>query len=198
MAKKKFVEEEVLEKAMYVFWSKGYEATSIRDLVQHLGITNGSLYDTFGSKEALFIRSIDWYARHKQQMVFDVMEGAGDGLAGIESFFQTLVGLWSQFGTSQGCLITNSVTELGATELAKACGFEGLMRNMEEKFEQAVRKAQAQGSLDSAQDPAAIASYLYTGFQGLNVVAKSGKSIEELKVVVEQILLRLPRKSDLK
>ena len=48
------------------------------------------------------------------------------------------------------------------------------------------------------EDPAAIASYLYTGFQGLNVVAKSGKSIEELKVVVEQILLRLPRKSDLK
>ena len=58
---KQFDRDEALERAMAVFWRRGYEGTSVRDLVEHMGINRGSLYDTFGDKRTLFLAAVDRY-----------------------------------------------------------------------------------------------------------------------------------------
>ena len=72
---KAFDEQEVLEKAMELFWKKGYYATSIQDLVNHLGINRASLYDTFGGKKKLFLHTFSHYRTVNTQGVKDFLEG---------------------------------------------------------------------------------------------------------------------------
>ena len=71
---KLFDEKEVLTKAMNLFWRKGYSATSVQDLVNHLGINRGSLYDTFGNKEQLFNQSLALYRNSTIEGITQIFE----------------------------------------------------------------------------------------------------------------------------
>jgi TetR/AcrR family transcriptional regulator, transcriptional repressor for nem operon len=69
---KEFDRDEALRKAMEVFWSRGYEAASIEDLVKHMGINRQSLYDTFGHKHALYLKALDRYREVEGRRMFDL------------------------------------------------------------------------------------------------------------------------------
>ena len=66
---KDFDEDEVLDKAMYLFWNQGYNGTSMQDLVDGLGISRSSLYDTFGDKHSLFIKTLENYKKNASSVI---------------------------------------------------------------------------------------------------------------------------------
>ncbi|HSH40807.1 MAG TPA: helix-turn-helix domain-containing protein, partial [Arenicellales bacterium] len=85
---KAFDETEVLERAMTLFWRKGYEATSIQELVTHTGIQRGSLYATYGDKRRLFLAALDHYCGVIAARRLHVLTAPGSGKAAIRRFFQ--------------------------------------------------------------------------------------------------------------
>ena len=85
---KEFDRDEVLHKAMEVFWMRGYEGTSIQDLVKYMGINRQSIYDTFGDKHTLFLQSLDRYREIQSRKVFDVLDDRP--IAGIDDLHKLL------------------------------------------------------------------------------------------------------------
>ena len=74
---KEFDRDEVLHRAMEVFWTRGYEGASIQDLVKHMGINRQSIYDTFGDKHTLFLQALDRYREIQSRKIFEVLERPG-------------------------------------------------------------------------------------------------------------------------
>ncbi len=85
---REFERDVVLDRAMQVFWSRGYEATSIQHLVDRMGIQRGSLYDTFGDKRALFFAAINRYDRVVTAKLVAVLEEPGSGKDAIRRLFR--------------------------------------------------------------------------------------------------------------
>jgi AcrR family transcriptional regulator len=109
--KKQYVEEDVLEKAMYLFWIKGYESTSMQMLEKEMGINKFSIYSSFGSKKGLFIESLKLY-RNKVSKITDQLEASPAGVAAIKQYFYNFLKLSAGIGFSKGCLITNTLNDL--------------------------------------------------------------------------------------
>jgi AcrR family transcriptional regulator len=112
---KQFDPNEALDRAMTAFWSRGYEATSIDDLVEATGIGRGSLYGTFGDKRQLFITALDHYWNTvAAQMIAELSDP--DGRCAIERMFDVLIRRASDPAVPRGCLITNTALECPTRE----------------------------------------------------------------------------------
>jgi len=109
--KKEYVEEEVIEKAMNLFWIKGYENTSMQMLEKEMGINKFSIYSSFGSKKGLFIESLKLY-REKVGKITKELEKSSAGVLAIKQYFYQFLKLSAGKGFSKGCLITNTINEI--------------------------------------------------------------------------------------
>src|ERR1700720_4979751 len=114
---KQFDRIEALDRAMAVFWSRGYEATSIDDLVRATGIGRGSLYGTFGDKRQLFLAALDRYWNTVGMEMFAELSDP-DARHAIERMFDALIRRASNPKFPRGCLFTNTSLE------CPACGDE--------------------------------------------------------------------------
>jgi len=108
--KKQYNEQEVLTKAMKVFWKNGYERTSMQMLVNEMGINKFSIYSSFGSKQGLFLKSIESY-NEKTRFMFDKLKASTKGIDGIKDFFYDSIKLAQRKDFYKGCLITNTYNE---------------------------------------------------------------------------------------
>src|SRR3984893_15939871 len=109
---KEFDREEALHKAMEVFWSRGYQAASIQDLVKHMGINRQSLYDTFGDKHALYLQALDRYHEVHGRKVSELLERPGSVKKALRQLFEGIVegSLCEQ--ERRGCFMGNAMSEL--------------------------------------------------------------------------------------
>src|SRR5260370_8363930 len=117
---KEFDREDALDRAMGVFWSKGYAATSVEDLVAYMGIQRGSLYGTFGDKRTLFLTALDRYQRVVARELFEALETPGSGIEAIRRFFRLRVEGSLDRSRPYGCLVTNSAVELSRSDRGAA------------------------------------------------------------------------------
>ncbi len=108
---KNYIEEEVIEKAMYLFWLKGYENTSLQMLEKAMGINKFSIYSSFGSKKGLFIESLKLY-RQKVDKITKELETSTDGVLAIKEYFYKFLKLSAGKGFGKGCLMTNTLNEI--------------------------------------------------------------------------------------
>jgi AcrR family transcriptional regulator len=113
--KKEYIESEVIEKAMMLFWRNGYEATSMQMLEKEMGINKFSIYSSFGNKHGVFLESIKSY-NSKTYAMFDKFMNASNGVADIKQFFYDSVAICHQNGNQKGCLITNTYNEFYKSE----------------------------------------------------------------------------------
>ncbi|WP_111707063.1 TetR/AcrR family transcriptional regulator [Lutibacter citreus] len=113
--KKQYNEEEVIEKAMYLFWKNGYENTSVRMLEKEMGINQFSIYASFGSKQGVFLESIKSYNRKTKEM-FEKLKNSNKGVEDIKEFFYESVGISGFRGTQKGCFVTNTYNEFAESE----------------------------------------------------------------------------------
>ena len=109
---KAFDPDAALQKAMHVFWERGYEATSVQDLVEGMGINRFSLYSTFGNKHQLFVTVLERYCATIGANLVGDLEHSAAGLTAIRQFFTRLVDFFASAKGWRGCLMTNTAVEL--------------------------------------------------------------------------------------
>ena len=169
---KEFEPGEALDAAMQLFWRKGYAATSLRDLLDGMGIGYGSLYNTFGDKHTLFLASLDRFRELRTSWIDEVLEDSG--LSGIEEVFRRTVDGLVSFEPRRGCLLANTAVELGPHDAEVAAKISRYVRHTEAVFERALIRAQEAGEIPADRDPRALARFLVNALHGLRVLARVG------------------------
>ncbi|GAB4539093.1 MAG: TetR/AcrR family transcriptional regulator [Pleurocapsa sp.] len=168
---KQFNQEFVLDKAMEVFWQKGYEGTSVQDLTKATGLGRGSLYGAFGDKEQLFIKVLDRYADKFQAEIVEQLNNP-DPYQALEGMFEVMIERMSNPKYPRGCLNTNtSVGISGKSEMIERKIAERL-GGLESAIYSVLRKAQSSGKLSSQKDIRALARFLVGVSQGMAVLNK--------------------------
>lgn len=182
---KEFDTAEALDKAMQVFWHKGYEATSIDDLLTAMDLNRGSLYDTFGDKHQLFLACLDRYCTGLMGERLKQLEQPGPGLAAIKQFIATMGE--GMFGdpSRRGCLLANTAMELAPHEKDIGLRVSRSIARVEEAFFNALTRAKRQGELRKEQDPRSLARYLTGIMQGVVVMFKAGAPEETLRDIMK-------------
>lgn len=180
---REFCTEEALAAALQLFWSKGYEATSLNDLTAAMGITRPSLYAAFGNKEALFHEALDLYQREKLRYIDQAIEQptavqvAEQLLWGA---FETTVG----DGEPRGCMGVIASTSCG--EDAKGVRDDVLKRGavVRARLVDRFDRARQEGDLSAGADSDALTSFLFALVQGISLQARAGASREQLEALV--------------
>jgi TetR/AcrR family transcriptional regulator, transcriptional repressor for nem operon len=166
---KEFDPDAALRAAMDLFWRKGYEATSMQDLVDHLGIGRGSIYATFGSKHELYLLALDRYAEESGGRALEQFSQPGPVLPAVRAFVQSV--LADSLVERRGCLITNTAVECPEDRVV-ARRVESNWDGLETAIAGALTRARNQGELPAGKDPRALARFIVTLLQGLRVLAK--------------------------
>jgi TetR/AcrR family transcriptional regulator, transcriptional repressor for nem operon len=169
---KEFDQEQALDAAMRLFWERGYEATSIQELVEATGVQRQSLYDTFGSKHEMFLQSLMRYQALEGHQLGDLMKKhPKGGLPLIRAIFETCAS--QTVRDVRGCFAANCAAELGSSDEAVAervrLGREGL----EEVFERCLVQAREARELKGSSSVSALAQFLVNAFFGLRLMAKT-------------------------
>ena len=110
--KKEYIEEEVIEKAMNLFWRNGYQMTSMQMLEKEMGINKFSIYASFGNKNGVFIESLKCYNQKLNQLM-SKLKVSSNGISGIKEYFYDFIEFSKETEVSKGCLITNTANEIG-------------------------------------------------------------------------------------
>ncbi|MFD1990438.1 TetR/AcrR family transcriptional regulator [Paenibacillus nicotianae] len=176
---KEFEVNEVLDKAMVLFWEQGYEKTSMSDLVEHMGIHRRSLYDTFGDKHSLFLQAIDRYTNKVKINLTSEVKQSKTATEALQSIFQFMVS--EEEGLPSGCLLVNTITELAARDTDVNTKSIESFRITEDMLEQIVLWGQRDGEFTSDQNAKELAEYLNTLSIGIRVMGRS--SIDKAKLL---------------
>ena len=177
---REFDTTEALNAAMQVFWSKGYEATSLNDLIAAMELSKSSFYDTYGSKHELFLAAIDHYR--------DTVGAQMAGVAGldaparklIESLFERAVSRMTDEDGRRGCFLNNCCVEVALHDPAAAKLIKGGLDIMEETLFALVERGQREGDIATDKEPRALARYLTSSLNGLMVMGKADPDGERL------------------
>ena len=184
---KEFDRDEVLRRAMDLFWAKGYEATSVQDLVDEMGINRGSLYGTFGGKHDLFLAAIDHYADSIVSESLLRLESGGPVRDLIRRHFGRMIEQPAS-APRRGCMMTNSAVERAPCDAAIAERVRSHFDRIAEVFAALIARGQATGEVSGRYPAAQMARFLLMNFNGLRVLSKSGESPERLNEAVDVAL----------
>ena len=184
---REFDREEVLDKAMQLFWERGFETPSIQDLVDCMGIGRSSLYDTFGSKEELMFEALDCYVSQMKARILASLDQPGSARQVIQGFFDNLIE--RDFGGhTKSCLITRAALMTGRSNeeiLDRACDFLNLV---EEAFHRILTGGIADGEIATDIDARALARFFVNAMQGISVTAAARAERQTLEDVVHTTL----------
>jgi len=184
-----FDREAALAQAMRLFWTKGYEATSIADLTNALGVGSTSLYAAFGSKDELYAEAMRLYSTSYEHLVLGRFRKARTAREAAFAYLwdSAMAMTGADCGLPQGCMVTlGTVGSDGHTELdelmraARGSAFDVLSS----RFERAV----AEGELPESVDVAKLARYLQTVQSGMAIRARDGAERAELQAVAEMAM----------
>ena len=177
-----------LDRAMEVFWSKGYEATSVDDLCEVTGLSRSSLYAAFGSKRNLLLRSVDRYVELRTPRIAAI-------LAQPSSIYDAFTALARQFIDQivagpgrRGCFLGNCAAELPRSDRAALARVRQGLESTVATFRGALACAKARGELADGADVGALARFLTAGFQGLRLIGKVNANRAELEDIATTML----------
>ena len=170
---KSFDVEQTLDKAMRLFWSRGYEATSIQNLIDEMGINRGSMYDTFGDKRSLFIAALRQYDSKCRKAQLTSLERKYSPKAGIKALFDGWIDTVLSDPTHSGCFLTNTALELAAHDPEIGAMVAESQKDIERFFRRLVQRGQAAGEIPRDRDPAEQSQTLLAALIGLLVLGRS-------------------------
>ena len=180
-----------LELAMCLFWRKGYESTSLQDLLGEMGISKSSFYQTFESKRALFLRCLDLYRQRTMGDLKRALEAAPSGMAFIEGAFHGVAQGTSGPQARMGCLLMNTASEFSQRDPEIARLVAESLDEFADLFEEAVRRAQADGELPTDKDPKALAVFLVSSVGGARNMVKAGVTRAQVETITRVALSAL-------
>ncbi|MGW4344542.1 TetR/AcrR family transcriptional regulator [Streptomyces sp. NPDC004690] len=189
---KEFDPDAALQAALELFWRRGYEATSMAGLVEHLGIGRASLYATFGNKHELYLKALDRYERVGMARIVRELSQPGPALPAVRAVVRRYAAEATHAELRlNGCMVTNTAAELAPHDPAAARYVERNWDHLETLLHSALVRAQAQGELPAGRDPLALARTLLVLLQGVRVVGKATADPVRVRDAVEQALALL-------
>ncbi|MGW6917504.1 TetR/AcrR family transcriptional regulator [Kitasatospora sp. NPDC054939] len=188
---KEFDPDAALQSALELFWRRGYEATSMADLVEELGIARASIYGTFGSKRELYLRALERYGELNEPLLLAELSQPGPVLPAVRGLVRRYAAESAEDSLKRGCFIANTAVELAPHDPVVARRVETSWGCLETMLSGALVRAGAQGELPAGRDPQALARMLVVLLQGMRVVGKTGEGAVRLRDAAETALALL-------
>lgn len=167
-----FNENDVIDRAMELFWTKGYEGTSVDELSEQFALHPGSLFRAFGDKHSLFLRALEQYRDSQARAVAPALLGEGLVVPRIRAIMLGYLQLAAEEAEPRGCLIANTAGELLPGDPAVADCLAEVLSVVEEGLLSGLRHAVRQGEIPATLDLPGYAAMLTMMLQGLQVVVK--------------------------
>ncbi|MGV9700586.1 TetR/AcrR family transcriptional regulator [Streptomyces sp. NPDC003470] len=189
---KEFDPDAALGAALELFWRRGYEATSMSDLVEHLGVGRASIYATFGNKRELYLKALERYEQGLLPELLEELARPGPALPGVRSLVRRYAAeATAEDERGRGCFVTNTAAELAPHDPVAARRVERNWDRLETVLHAALTRARAQGELPAGRDPLTLARMLLVLLQGLRVVGKASQDPARVRDAAEQALALL-------
>jgi TetR/AcrR family transcriptional repressor of nem operon len=169
---REFDPDAAVEHAMEVFWRKGYAATTPQDLVDALGIGKGSLYNAFGSKQALFERALHRYRESQVVGLIELLEAPGPVRERLRTALRFLTDMDFADPEHRGCMAVNAAAEVAATNARAADLVSRMFERTETAFQALIEEGQRSGEIARDRDASAAASLLLNTVVGLRVLTR--------------------------
>lgn len=177
--------------AMHLFWRKGYENTSLQDLLDVMRISKSSLYQAFGNKQALFERCMRRYGDLMVGQLHDALTSAPSGLAFIRQFLESVLDEARGECEARGCLVLNTANEFARRDPAIAEAVAQGLGRFHSVLLAAVRRAQIEGDIEPDRDAVMLANYLVSSMSGLKTLSKAGADEASLRGTIGLVLKAL-------
>jgi TetR/AcrR family transcriptional repressor of nem operon len=185
---KQFEPDVAVERAMEVFWRKGYARTTPQDLVEELGIGKGSLYHTFKSKHALFTRALRHYQDTHAVTFIEMLERPGPARERLRGALEALIEMDLGGPDRRGCLAVNTAAELAGVDADATDAVRRMFDRTESAFQSVIEEGRRSGEIASDRDPRALASLLLNTVVGMRVIGKSADGPDRLRRTVDALL----------
>lgn len=188
----KFDRVQVIEKAMNLYWEKGYHATSMRALQDAIDMRPGSIYASFGSKDGLFKEALTRYLQLGVAQLRNHCEQSGSPMLGLKAFVKELVVDSQHTAPSGMCMLAKSVAELTEESPELLATAKTLLNQMEAQMAEVLAQAQSQGECDTELSAAALAQHLQIQILGLRNYARANSADLPLAQMVDDLFARSP------
>ena len=181
---KEFDTDEVLSKAIDLFWDKGYNGCSMQDVVDGLGLSRSSIYETFGDKRQLFLEALRKYQREGLEALEEDINTTSDIRLALAKVFQSVLPESNDSPLQKGCFMVNSAVELASqdSEIAEIVKVNRL--EVEDILCKAIEKGQQSGQLAATLAPRSIARFFYSNLSGIRMMARSGADRKTLEDII--------------
>jgi len=188
---KQFDVDETLAKAMRTFWERGYEATSVQNLIDSTGINRGSLYGTYGDKRALFLAALGKYDKDVRRKILGELETDHSPRNAIRELLVCFSTSLLEKGDTAGCLMTNTALELAAHDPEIRRIVAHAQEQIEDFFHRMILRGQELGEMSPALDPQRVAKGLLASLSGLLVLIRSRPDEALLVSIIEDAMAKL-------
>jgi len=179
-----FKEAEVLDKALELFWLKGYHATSASDLVSELGLSRSSIYSTFKDKRTLFIKTLERYSQLTIEEVLEAIRQSDDIPETITTILKEVIVHDYSLKIPRGCFMVNTGIELAVHDEEIKMIVNQHMEKVESTIKTAIVKGQVLGQITPDKNADILAKFICNNISGLKVAVKSNKKMEELMEII--------------
>ncbi len=172
---KDFDENEVLKKAINLFWLKGYSATSMQDLVDELGISRSSLYDTYGDKHTLYLKALESYQAAGSVNFSKIVNDASSAKVALKNLLEYILSNLVNDTCQRGCFLVNAELEVAPQDAEVSKMICENYQQLEEVFYKTIKKGKDSGEISNPQDARALARFVSTTVKGMQVTSRSIK-----------------------
>lgn len=185
---KLFDEKDVLNKATDLFWKQGFAATSVQDLVSHLGINRASLYDTFGDKEKLFKKAFQHYRQTSIGGLLQFFDNHNNVKEGFLKLFEIAIDEAINDADKKGCFVVNTTTELVPGDAAILSVLQENKKELESIFYTYLKSGKDKGQFTTNLDLEVLSALLFTIYSGIRVVSKVNTDVKKMKASIDLAL----------
>jgi len=183
---KEFDEAKVLQKAMVLFWRNGYEKTSMQDLVDCMNIHRRSIYDTFGDKQALYLRTFQLFEENIHYRIEQQIQPIPSVKQAIRKLFEMVIS--SKDGKPPGCFIVNTAIELSLHDEEMASRVNKSFSKTESFIYELLVQGRKNGELSEQLDLEKLAPSIHNSLIGIRVLAKTTKDKDKLQNIINTTL----------
>jgi TetR/AcrR family transcriptional repressor of nem operon len=169
---KQFDEGAVLDEMMKVFWARGYEATSIDELVKATGLKRGSLYNAFGDKDQMFLAAVNRYRDQAERPLLEILADS-DPRRALERMFEMQSSQLCDLGQPTGCFLVNASTEVGLRQDAVGRALRDSLAVMESAIHETLVRAQSRGLIAPEKDLRALARFFLATTRSIALMYRS-------------------------
>ncbi|WP_349636750.1 TetR/AcrR family transcriptional regulator [Tardiphaga sp. P9-11] len=184
---REFDETKVLDAAIQCFWSRGYEATSVRDLAHSMGMTGASLYNAFGDKRALYRKSLDRYVAQNFGTRVERIEHHLQPRQAITAFFDEIIARSLDDSRRKGCMLINSAVEMAPHDKRLGRVIADVLLEMERFFLRCVKAGQRDGTITKSQSADNLAKLLLGTLLGIRVLARARPEPDLLRGILKPV-----------